>query len=299
MLDHLSISVSDFHRSGIFYDAVLRTLGYARVFESAAAIGYAPPGLDDDPFAIRTGTSPYVPPQEMHIAFTARSRDAVIRFHETAVSLGATSDGEPQLHPIYGEGYFAAFVIDPDGYRLEAVYHEPVIRTRIDRDVSQCITALQHVHKFDGYPSAWPPDPRSWLTPEGLLHAWVARIGSSVVGHIAIGEVDPLESPHFVAADARESKSVEVKRLFVVPSARGLGIANALLATAVTYIRAKRHRPVLEVTADRKAAIRLYERAGWKRIGTAPAGWLRASGERPVVHHYLWTPEVKRAPGER
>jgi len=284
VLDHLSIAVSDLTRSGAFYDAIFEALGYVRMFESSQAIGYALAG-HDDAFAIRTNTSHFVPPQPMHIAFHADTRCAVNRFHEIASSLGAKSDGEPRLHPEYGDGYFAAFVVDPDGYRLEAVCHEPVIRERRDGDLPACVTALEQVHKVDRYPSSWPSHPLSWLTPKGIIRAWVARRGASVVGHIAVGDVDPVESPHF-AFDGDGGKNVEVKRLLVVPAARGRGIANALLETAVAFARIQGHRPVLEVAADRHAAVSLYERVGWRRIGTAPAGWLRASGERPLVHYY-------------
>jgi catechol 2,3-dioxygenase-like lactoylglutathione lyase family enzyme len=124
MLDHISIGVTDLERSTRFYDAVLAQLGYVRVFESRGASGYAAAGEIDDAFAIRLGTMDFRPPPEMHIAFPAANREAVTRFHDTAIALGATSDGEPQLHPEYGDGYFAAFVLDPDGYRLEAVLHE-------------------------------------------------------------------------------------------------------------------------------------------------------------------------------
>lgn len=124
MLDHISISVAGLGDSAAFYDAILEALGYVRVFESAIAVGYAPLGERDDPFAIRQGSAPFTPPEEMHIAFAANSRDAVNQFHQTALACGAESDGEPGLHPEYGDGYFAAFVFDPDGYRIEAVYHE-------------------------------------------------------------------------------------------------------------------------------------------------------------------------------
>lgn len=123
MLDHISIGVSDLERLTHFYDAVSEPLGYVRVFESSHASGYAPPGERDDPFAIRRDAG-FEPPKGMHIAFAAGSRDAVVRFHEVALRLGAVSDDEPGLHPKYGDGYFAAFVLDPDGYRLEAVLHE-------------------------------------------------------------------------------------------------------------------------------------------------------------------------------
>jgi catechol 2,3-dioxygenase-like lactoylglutathione lyase family enzyme len=124
VLDHFSIAVSDLPRSTRFYDAVLETLGYNRVFGSDDATGYAAHGQRDDVFAIRRSESGFVAPAQMHIAFAAPDRNAVTRFHEVAVRLGATPDGEPGLHPEYGDGYFASFVIGPDGYRLEAVVHE-------------------------------------------------------------------------------------------------------------------------------------------------------------------------------
>ena len=164
---------------------------------------------------------------------------------------------------------------------------QTVIRTREETDLSECVAALHAVHEFDGYPSSWPSDAIAWLTPQGLLQAWVARIGSSLAGHIAIGETDPVESPHFVVLSAKSDKQlVEIKRLFVAPSFRARGVGEALLEAALSYAKAHAFHSVLEVTADRLAAIRLYERGGWRRIGTAPAGWRRASGERPLVHHY-------------
>ena len=112
-------------RSGKFYDAVLGALGYGRVFENARTIGYAPRGERDDLFAIRQDEqSRPACSARFHLAFKAQSRDAVTQFYESAITNGATPDGEPGLHPEYGSGYFAAFVIDPDGYRIEAVLHE-------------------------------------------------------------------------------------------------------------------------------------------------------------------------------
>lgn len=123
MLDHISLPVSDLARGASFYDAVLAPLGFVRVFENARFIGYAPPGEHDEPFAIRPATNVIVPAPEMHIAFVAASREAVCAFHAAAIEHGARSDGEPALYPDYGQNYFAAFVIDLDGYRIEAVHH--------------------------------------------------------------------------------------------------------------------------------------------------------------------------------
>ena len=124
MLDHVSLGVSDLRRSAEFYDAVLGALGYVRVFESTAAIGFAPPQCDE-PFAIRQDEKGQAGASgRFHLAFRAGNRESVARFYQMALANGATSDGEPGLHPEYGLGYFAAFVVDPDGYRIEAVLHE-------------------------------------------------------------------------------------------------------------------------------------------------------------------------------
>lgn len=285
MLDHISLAVTDLERSMRFYDAILEPLGYTRLWTYTEGAGYGIPGRDDA-FAIRQhAAAPLAVSKQMHIAFSASGREAVVAFYQAAISNGAVPDGEPELQPMYGEGYFAAFVYDPDGYRLEAVYHEPVILQRTDEDLPACITALERVHKADGYPSSWPQDPIAWLTPKGLLRAWVARIGSSLVGHIAVGQLDPVESPE-LGTEQRNRPAVEVQRLFVVPHARRSGVAKALLEAAAAYAAKRGFDPVIEVTADRTAAIRLYEREDWRRVRTTQATWTRASGERPVLHHY-------------
>jgi catechol 2,3-dioxygenase-like lactoylglutathione lyase family enzyme len=121
MLHHLSFAVSDLRRSGTFYDATLGVLDYVRVWEDETAIGYGLPG-GGDKFAIklrRTGV--VAPPEGFHVAFAAPSRQAVSAFYQKAMESGGTDNGGAGLHPEYGENYFAAFVIDPDGYRIEAV----------------------------------------------------------------------------------------------------------------------------------------------------------------------------------
>ncbi|MBX3740920.1 MAG: VOC family protein [Akkermansiaceae bacterium] len=121
MIHHLSFAVTDLNRSAGFYDAVLRTLGYRRVWEDTTFIGY---GLNDreDLFALklRPGNAS-VPGDGFHLAFSAPSREAVLRFHEAALAHDGTDNGGAGLHPEYGPDYFAAFAIDPDGYRIEAV----------------------------------------------------------------------------------------------------------------------------------------------------------------------------------
>ncbi|MCW0220899.1 MAG: VOC family protein [Prosthecobacter sp.] len=121
MLHHLSIAVEDLARAAAFYDAVLPTLGYVRVWADETAIGYGYPG-GGDKFALKLRASTVcVPGDGFHLAFTAPDREAVLRFYQTALAHGGTDNGGAGLHPEYGPHYQAAFVFDPDGYRIEAV----------------------------------------------------------------------------------------------------------------------------------------------------------------------------------
>lgn len=120
MLHHISFAVSDLERAGAFYDATLAALGYRRVFEDTSAIGY---GVEDgkDKFCIKLRETAKSPSPGFHLAFAAPSREAVHAFHSAALAAGGTSNGPPGPRPNYGPSYYAAFVIDPDGYRVEAV----------------------------------------------------------------------------------------------------------------------------------------------------------------------------------
>jgi catechol 2,3-dioxygenase-like lactoylglutathione lyase family enzyme len=124
MLHHLSFAVADLARSAAFYDAALSALGYVRVWADETAIGYGSPG-GDDKFAIKFRSGEKVVPGEgFHIAFAAPSREAVANFYRTALEYGGKDNGGSGLHPEYGSHYYAAFVFDPDGYRIEAVINE-------------------------------------------------------------------------------------------------------------------------------------------------------------------------------
>jgi catechol 2,3-dioxygenase-like lactoylglutathione lyase family enzyme len=128
MLDHISIAVRDIERSRTFYDAVLAPLGYVRLWSNSDSAGYGRSGQKDEPFAIRADADSITPPNALHIAVSANGRAAVREFHAAALANGAADNGAPSIHQEYGANYFAAFVIDPDGYRLEAVYHEPLLQ---------------------------------------------------------------------------------------------------------------------------------------------------------------------------
>jgi catechol 2,3-dioxygenase-like lactoylglutathione lyase family enzyme len=121
MLDHISIGVHDLARTKQFYDAVLRPMGYACLSEGADALGY---GRDQITLWIGKAEHP-VPPDprsNLHFCFNAATREAVDAFHAAALSAGGADNGAPGLRPDYGAGYYAAFVVDPDGYRIEACF---------------------------------------------------------------------------------------------------------------------------------------------------------------------------------
>jgi catechol 2,3-dioxygenase-like lactoylglutathione lyase family enzyme len=126
MLHHLSFAVTDLARSAVFYDAALSALGYGRVWEDETAVGY---GLraGEDKFAIKVRSGGVaVPGEGFHVAFAAVSRGDVASFYKAALEHGGRDNGGSALHPEYGEHYYAAFVVDPDGYRIEAVINEAV-----------------------------------------------------------------------------------------------------------------------------------------------------------------------------
>ena len=119
MLKHVSIGVRDFARAIQFYDAILAALGYSRVYNGDGYAGY---GAQSPEFWVNTSTHPVPedPRSGLHFCFTAPSRNAVDAFHETGLKSGGKDNGKPGLRPNYGPQYYAAFLIDPEGYRIEA-----------------------------------------------------------------------------------------------------------------------------------------------------------------------------------
>ena len=119
MIDHVSIGVGDLDRAGRFYDTVLVPLGYRRLHTIGETIGY---GTDDAAFWIVAMPNPVAPDagSGLHFCFAAPSRDTVGAFHAAALPAGGHDNGAPGKRPVYGPEYYAAFAIDPDGYRIEA-----------------------------------------------------------------------------------------------------------------------------------------------------------------------------------
>jgi catechol 2,3-dioxygenase-like lactoylglutathione lyase family enzyme len=122
MIHHVSIGVQDIPAIKRFYDAALAPLGYQCLSESPGSLGY---GKEAVAFWISVTARP-VPADEqsgLHFCLVAPSRKSVDAFHAAAIAAGGRDNGGPGLRADYGDGYYAAFVVDPDGYRIEA-YHQ-------------------------------------------------------------------------------------------------------------------------------------------------------------------------------
>ncbi len=121
MIDHVSIAVRDLRNGARFYEPLLATLGMSKLREwPDASIGY---GKKYPEFWInvRAGMTPVASDSGVHICLRAASRDAVDAFHAAALGGGGISDGPPGFRADYDENYYAAFIRDPDGNRIEAV----------------------------------------------------------------------------------------------------------------------------------------------------------------------------------
>jgi catechol 2,3-dioxygenase-like lactoylglutathione lyase family enzyme len=132
LIDHTGIGVSDIHRSARFYEAALQRLGvrivmrisrgFKQMEDESSDLGGVAYGVDYPVFWIDVFHPHGI---KQHTAFRARSRQQVDAFHEAGVLAGGIDNGRPGLrsggHP---PGYYAAFVLDPDGNIIEAVFRE-------------------------------------------------------------------------------------------------------------------------------------------------------------------------------
>ncbi|KAK4118506.1 Glyoxalase/Bleomycin resistance protein/Dihydroxybiphenyl dioxygenase [Parathielavia appendiculata] len=132
-LGHISIGVRNYDIAKVFYTAVLAPLGLHLVYDSEVStpgtkkirtLGYGPNAKHELVNIFEFGDDASPPGPGFHLAFDAPSRDAVVEFHAQAMAAGGTDNGLPGVRKHYGANYFAAFVVDPDGWRLEAVCKE-------------------------------------------------------------------------------------------------------------------------------------------------------------------------------
>jgi catechol 2,3-dioxygenase-like lactoylglutathione lyase family enzyme len=120
MIDHVSLAVSDLARAVSFYELVFAPLGMTRLVTRPAMVGFGKkyPEIWID---LRAGMKTLLPDSGAHVCLRAKSKEEVDAFHATAVAAGAFSESAPSLRPHDRVNYYAAFVADPDGNRIEAV----------------------------------------------------------------------------------------------------------------------------------------------------------------------------------
>ncbi len=138
-------------------------------------------------------------------------------------------------------------------------------------DVPALTAALRDAHATDGYPVEGVAQPDGWIGSPGVRRAWVAELNGQVVGHVALMDADGEDASRIwrEQQDDDRDRLLALGRLFVTRDARGRSLGEALARTAMEAARGASHRLVLDVMVKDQAAIRLYERLGWRRIGEA------------------------------
>jgi catechol 2,3-dioxygenase-like lactoylglutathione lyase family enzyme len=127
IIDHITVNVSDYARAKAFYAKALAPLGIEVIMEFGEACGLGRGGKPD--LWIGVGPSSFQNAQQMslltpmHVAFKAASRGEVDAFHAAALAAGGKDFGAPGERPHYHPNYYGAFVLDPDGHNIEAVFH--------------------------------------------------------------------------------------------------------------------------------------------------------------------------------
>ncbi len=121
MLGHIGVYVEDIEKAKVFYPAALKPLGYELLsdFPEWSVIGLGAGGNSDLWISQREAN------HNVHIAINAENKEAVQAFHAAALDAGASDNGAPGYRKEYTPGYYGAFVIDPFGNNLEAVFHDP------------------------------------------------------------------------------------------------------------------------------------------------------------------------------
>jgi catechol 2,3-dioxygenase-like lactoylglutathione lyase family enzyme len=125
MIDHVSVAVRDLEQAARFYQAVLGAIGYDQLEVRPHTVGFGKtyPELWIN---LRAAMTPVADDCGAHVGLRVRTSELVDAFHAAALAAGGACDGPPGLRPQHGDGYYAAFIRDPDGNRIEAVCHHPV-----------------------------------------------------------------------------------------------------------------------------------------------------------------------------
>ncbi len=120
MIDHVSVGVADLERATTFYEAAFAPLGLTRLIERPATVGFGK-AYPEFWINLRPGMSPMPPESGTHICLRAKTTSEIEAFYAAALKAGGTDEGPPGIRPHDRVTYFAAFVADPDGNRIEVV----------------------------------------------------------------------------------------------------------------------------------------------------------------------------------
>ncbi|MFC8129970.1 GNAT family N-acetyltransferase [Streptomyces sp. NPDC057302] len=157
--------------------------------------------------------------------------------------------------------------------------------------------ALAQVHVADGYPTNWPARPADWLAGGSVVGAWVAELEGRVAGHVALcrSAADDVAPALWSGRTGVAGEGIAVvSRLFVAPGARGHGLGAMLLERVVAEARELGLFPVLDVVTSDTSATALYERTGWRFLGTGEQRW---SPEQTVTVRCYAAPEAAAGAG--
>lgn len=148
---------------------------------------------------------------------------------------------------------------------------ELIVRPIQDADLPDAAAALVKVHATDGYPVEGTEDPKAWISSSKIIQAWVAENDGQVVGHVAIMSPQGEDAVALWQEQSGDnvSRIAILARLFVLHEVRDRSVGKRLMRAAMEYAHEHDMRLVLDVMIKDTAAIRLYERLGWHRIGDA------------------------------
>ena len=151
---------------------------------------------------------------------------------------------------------------------MESADRPASIMPRVAAHLPACAELARSTHRVDQYPVVLQDDVGDFLAPDAQLAAWVCVLDAAVVGHVALHRLTSTPVADALSASRHDgSRFGVVSRLMVAPHARGRGLGMTLLDTAVRAAHARELHPALDVVTSYASAIRLYERAGWQRIG--------------------------------
>ena len=284
MLDHVSLGISSLERSRRFYDAALAPLGIKRLADfdergSDYGVGSAPLGVE---FSI-TREAVVRPASGMHLCFRAADRQAVIAFHNVATRCGGTCDGEPGIRPMYHPDYFATFVLDPDGHRIEVVCHAPGsvhagrtaddfvavsrghgvrIRRALDLDADIVTKLARAFHAEDGHP----------LSDVGVRALVLMLEVGFTDGLVLLLEVDGTVCGYGVLSFGygieHGGRETFLEDIYIDPKSRGAGFGALLIDELEKRAREAGCKAIhLEVMPGNRAE-HWYRRLGWSDRGS-------------------------------